>query len=161
MPDASFKVTLEGLVDLNGLPKEELEHHLRIGLMNAIGNGLITGHTEAEVDGYQLGVSVTELGPDAGEDETVERISEEDFLEIYRPIRTEQEGVYGLKNLESVDVLVNMKGLGDDSIWTIVDGGDALYAQAGLRTENKMCYIVTEKPWRTGEEEAIWHEVKS
>lgn len=60
MSQASFEVKLEGLVDLNGLPKEALEEHLRICMVRAIGDGLITGHTEAEVDEYELKVSVSE-----------------------------------------------------------------------------------------------------
>lgn len=63
MSQASFTVKLEGIVDLNGMPKEELQAHLRREMLNAIGNGLITGYTEAEVDEYRLDVSVLEGTP--------------------------------------------------------------------------------------------------
>lgn len=61
MADASFEVTLKGLVDLNGMSAEMLESHLRRAMFNAVGNGLITGDTEAEVDGYQLSIKAEEL----------------------------------------------------------------------------------------------------
>lgn len=154
MPDASFKVTLEGLVDLNGLPKEELEHHLRIGLMNAIGNGLITGHTEAEVDGYQLGISVSELGPESDED----LISQEDFAEAYRPIDLYGDGNSTLETVQEADALASRMGLGDDHQWSVLKEGDNLYVAAGLRREGCVGYIVTEERWRTGNEKAIWLE---
>lgn len=60
MSQASFSVKLEGIVDLNGMPKEELEEHLRQSMVRAIGDGLITGFTEAEVDEYRFDVSVAE-----------------------------------------------------------------------------------------------------
>ena len=58
MSQATFTVTLNGIVDLNGLPKEALEDHLRQSMITAIGNGFITGHTEAEVDEYDFSVLV-------------------------------------------------------------------------------------------------------
>lgn len=60
--NASFEVVLNGTVELNGLQKEALEAHLHTCMMRAIGDGLITGHTEAEVDEYHLSVAVEESG---------------------------------------------------------------------------------------------------
>lgn len=64
MDQVSFTVKLEGIVDLNGLPKEALEDHLRRSMMHAIGSGLITGDTEAEVDEYNLTLDVVEGVPE-------------------------------------------------------------------------------------------------
>lgn len=67
MDQVSFSVRLTGTVDLNGAEKEEIERQLRQGMARAIGDGLITGFTEAEVDGYSLDISVTEeQGAEAG-----------------------------------------------------------------------------------------------
>ena len=43
-------------------------------------------------------------------------------------------------------------------VWTIVEGdsGD-LYLVAGFHTVNRLNYVITEKPWVTGEEEILYH----
>jgi len=61
---ANFSITLTGSVHLNGLPKEALEGHIRRGMEEAIGKGLITGYTEAMVDEFQLTVSATKVDPE-------------------------------------------------------------------------------------------------
>ena len=44
-------------------------------------------------------------------------------------------------------------------MWTIVEGGsddESLYAAAGFHKVNETGFVVTEKPWVTGLEEAVW-----
>lgn len=55
-----FTVKLEGVIDNNGTSREAIEDHLRREMMNAIGNGLITGYSAAEVDSYNLDVIVSD-----------------------------------------------------------------------------------------------------
>lgn len=154
-PDAEFKVTLNGLVDLNGLSIQDLENHLRHEMVNAIGNGLITGHTRAEVDEYQLEVKVSEFGPKKSRNP--EMLSRSEFIEIYAPLRDSGGNFLFAETLEGADALADENDLGEDSIWTIVQGDTDMYAQAGLRRANKE-YIVTTRPWKTGNEEAVWFE---
>lgn len=53
-------ITLEvsAEIDLNGLSIEDLERHLHAALSRAIGNGLLTGDTQAEVEQYSATVNV-------------------------------------------------------------------------------------------------------
>lgn len=46
-----------------------------------------------------------------------------------------------------------------EQVWTLIDGEDGNgYAIAGYHLVNKFGYVVTEKPWQNGDEEALWFE---
>ncbi|WP_273208744.1 hypothetical protein [Marinobacter subterrani] len=44
-------------IELNGLPAAEIEQNLRQVMDRAIEEGLITGHTEAEVESYSVDIT--------------------------------------------------------------------------------------------------------
>ena len=56
----SINITLEvsADIDLNGTTANELKAHMQAALARAIGDGLLTGHTSAEVDSYSASVNV-------------------------------------------------------------------------------------------------------
>lgn len=89
-------------------------------------------------------------------------ISESDFMAIYNPIVHENEGDYLLQTLEDAMAFANSRGFDVFHVWTIVDAGcdedGNLYASPGAHLVNRLGYIVTEKPWETGLEDAIWFE---
>lgn len=45
-------------IDLNSTTEKELEAHMQAALARAIGDGLLTGHTSAEVDSYSASINV-------------------------------------------------------------------------------------------------------
>ena len=83
-------------------------------------------------------------------------ISEDDFFERYIPVNTPgTEPNSG----EFYHEFEHVKGLDPHNVWTIVDGDDGgMYAIPGFHIVNRVCYVVTEKPWETGLEEALWME---
>lgn len=87
-----------------------------------------------------------------------EMISEDDFVEIYNPLDAGREGDQIVQRIEDANELAKKHGLGEKNIWTIVDADGSLYATPGPRFVNRIGYVVTEKPWVTGDEEAIWCE---
>lgn len=58
MKTTNITLEVKADIDLNGLPLADLEYHLRNALSRAIGNGLLTGDTEAEVDEYSATVTL-------------------------------------------------------------------------------------------------------
>lgn len=50
------RLVLDVTYALNGVPREEMLAHLRRACERAIGTGMLSGETEAEVDEYQLRV---------------------------------------------------------------------------------------------------------
>lgn len=79
-------------------------------------------------------------------------ITEAEFEEIYRP------GPFG-KDGDTVHphMDADVRLAGERSVWTIVDGDDGnLWALPGLHVVNRIGYVLTEKPWVTGDEEAQW-----
>lgn len=56
MINISLELTAD--VELNGLPAAVIEKNLRSMIDRAIGEGLITGYTEAEVDSYSVDVTI-------------------------------------------------------------------------------------------------------
>lgn len=87
-----------------------------------------------------------------------EQISDDDFVEIYKPVDARGEGDQIVDTVEEAQALASKNGLGENNIWTIVDAEGNLYAAAGLHFVNRLGYVVTEKPWVTGNEEAVWCE---
>jgi hypothetical protein len=51
-------VTLDVTYALNGQSLDDLKELLNNGIQRAIGGGMLTGHTEAEVESYSVGVAV-------------------------------------------------------------------------------------------------------
>lgn len=54
----NITIEIQADIDRNGLANNELVNHLNTAVGNAIGNGLLTGHTEAEVDVYSAEVTL-------------------------------------------------------------------------------------------------------
>jgi|SRR5690554_546844 len=52
-----FTIEVSANIDLNGLTEKELKGHLNIAVFRAIGNGMLTGDTVAEVDEYSVRAS--------------------------------------------------------------------------------------------------------
>lgn len=84
-----------------------------------------------------------------------ETLSEEEFEERFLPKQMDNGDLYELDDLKRL-------GIKAEHVWTIVEGdsGD-LYASAGYHVVNRLGYIVTEMPWVTGLEEAVWHQYTS
>lgn len=83
-------------------------------------------------------------------------IAEDDFFDQYVPVNTPGTGP---DSGEFYHEFEHVKGLDAHNVWTIVDGDDGgMYAIAGFHIVNKVSYVVTEKPWETGLEEALWME---
>lgn len=57
------------------------------------------------------------------------------------------------------DVRPSHDGIAPDSkhLWTIVEGGESLYALTGPHFVNRIGYIITEEAWDE-ETEAVWYE---
>ena len=93
-------------------------------------------------------------------------ISEDAFMDEYVPVEAGAEGDFMFDTLDSAlnkaEALTDQLA-GQDAIshvWTIMeaDEGEALYAAAGNHVVNALGFIVTEKAWETGLEQAIWAE---
>lgn len=83
-------------------------------------------------------------------------ISEDDFFDQYRPVNTPGTPADGGEFYHEYE---HVKDMDAHSVWTIVDGEDGgMYAIPGFHVVNKVCYVVTEVPWKTGLEEALWME---
>lgn len=87
-----------------------------------------------------------------------EQINEDDFVEIYKPITVSKDGDQIVQTVDDANKLASDKGLTEEHIWTIVDAEGNLYAAPGFHRVNRIGYVVTEKPWVTGNEEAVWCE---
>ena len=89
-------------------------------------------------------------------------ISEDQFMETYKPIQQGAEGEFMLDDFQEAVRFAEARGLSSNHVWTIMESGDgdddALYVSAGYHLVNRIGYIVTEKPWETGIEDAIWME---
>lgn len=49
-------ITVAVTVELNGERPQDIRQHMQQSFARAIGNGALTGYTEAEVDNYELAV---------------------------------------------------------------------------------------------------------
>lgn len=75
---------------------------------------------------------------------------EEYFEEHYRPLPAPN-GIDTTVDLDSA------KSIDEKRVWTIVDAEGNLYAAAGFHWVNRTGdYVITERPWATGNEEAEW-----
>lgn len=87
-------------------------------------------------------------------------ISEHDFMDTYQPIQSGAEGDFMLQTFEEALAFAEARGLSVSHVWTVLESGDgdddSLYVSAGAHLVNRLYFIVTEKPWETGIEDAIW-----
>lgn len=85
-------------------------------------------------------------------------ISEDTFMDEYRPVELEFEGEFTLHSFKDAMKLAEKNGGDVTNVWTIIDGDedDSLYAASGFHKVNETGFLVTEKPWVTGLEEAVW-----
>lgn len=73
----------------------------------------------------------------------------------------EFELIWGARTKPSGDFFEyeDVKNMDIHYVWTVVEtGGDdrSWYASPGFHVVNKLGYVVTAKPWTTGDEEAVW-----
>lgn len=88
-------------------------------------------------------------------------ISEDSFMYDFCPLDLSRDGDKIEPSLEQTKKIMAEKGLSDSHIWTLVDDGEGgLYASAGAHFVNRVGFLVTEKPWVTGDEIAVWYEVE-
>lgn len=75
-------------------------------------------------------------------------IPEDDFFDAYQPRINEADGTH----LFSFD---DVREVNLHNVWSVVDSDSgALYALPGFHTVNHVGYVVTEKPWIDGTEQA-------
>ena len=83
---------------------------------------------------------------------TATLITEDDFEAIYRPVAFGPHADHVHPHLDA-----EVRTAAGHNVWTIVDGDDGnLWALPGLHVVNRVGYVITEKPWATGDEEAQW-----
>jgi len=87
-------------------------------------------------------------------------LSEDQFMETYNPVRLEREGEYMLDTWDAAIEAAEARGMNKNHVWAIVygDEDDALYAAPGFHHVNVQGFIMTETPWETGLEDAVWME---
>lgn len=103
---AKVRLTLDVSYILNGEPLDEMVANLEWMCQHAIGNGMLTGETAAEVDVYEVKVSrMPDLLPEAEIARfMLQRIEDEDLLAEDIPTRLAR---YGL--MEPGDFVVEMR----------------------------------------------------
>lgn len=86
-------------------------------------------------------------------------IGQDEFMVAFNPIEASANGDSMVQTYAKAQSLAKKSGLNNDHIWAIVEGDDgSLYASAGFHVVNVLGFVVTEKPWVTGLEEAVWYE---
>lgn len=86
-------------------------------------------------------------------------ISEDEFDFAFNPLEVTPHGDRMVYSYVEAERIAKEKGLSKEHIWTIVEGDDdSLYAQAGCHVVNTIGFVVTEKPWVSGVEEAVWYD---
>lgn len=82
-----------------------------------------------------------------------EIISEGDFVDVWGAVAQESGDLFFYEQIKDQDC---------HKVWTITETGSwedgSWYAQAGFHVVNAMGYVLTEKPWVTGLEQAIWFD---
>lgn len=80
-------------------------------------------------------------------------LTDDEFFEIYRPTAAPDSDDGSSYMLDYKDV----EGAPVNNVWTIVEGDDdGLYAFPGFHRVNRVGYVLTESPWITGAEQAVW-----
>lgn len=87
-------------------------------------------------------------------------IAEETFMDEYKPVELEREAEMMMQTFDEALALAQQRGGSVSNVWSIIEGDDddTLYASAGFHHVNVIGFIVTEKPWETGIEDAIWFD---
>lgn len=86
-------------------------------------------------------------------------ISEDEFDFAFNPLEAKSNGERVILNYTDAERFAKDQGLNKEHIWAIVEGeDDSLYASPGYHVVNTIGFVVTEKPWVTGAEEAVWYE---
>ena len=89
-------------------------------------------------------------------------ISEDDFMTDFCPVEMGREAEFMTGSFDEALKLAQQANGGVSNVWTIIESGDgaddSLYAAAGFHRVNALGFIVTEKPWETGVEEALWFD---
>lgn len=87
-------------------------------------------------------------------------IAEGAFMEEYRPVELEQEAEVMMQTFDEALALAQKRGGSVSNVWSIIEGDDddTLYASAGFHHVNVIGFIVTEKEWETGIEDAVWFD---
>lgn len=76
------------------------------------------------------------------------------FFREYRPI---DHTTLGSDTADCCD-WEHLKGVPSERIWTVTEADGTAVISAGLAYVNRLYYVVTEKPWVTMTEYAIWWE---
>lgn len=85
---------------------------------------------------------------------TGQQIGVDDFDDVYRPIVSQVE-----PGENPVMEFAEARTYPVNHVWTLVDGDDNnSYATTGFHVVNKFGYVVTEVPWTTEDEIALWFE---
>jgi hypothetical protein len=58
MTTTNITIEVSATIELNGYPKDALLRHLRLSMDRAIGDGLLTGHSEAEAEQYHVDITM-------------------------------------------------------------------------------------------------------
>lgn len=86
-------------------------------------------------------------------------IGQDEFVVAFSPFEASANGDNMVQTYQDAQNLAKKHGCNDSHIWAIVEGDDdSLYASAGFHVVNVLGFVVTEKPWVTGLEEAVWYE---
>ncbi|ABM21098.1 hypothetical protein [Marinobacter nauticus] len=87
-------------------------------------------------------------------------ISESQFDEQFKPLAQSQDGDLLTPRYSDALTFASTEGLGESHIWAVTEGDDddSLYANPGPHAVNVVGYLVTEKPWLTGDEVAVYFE---
>ena len=86
-------------------------------------------------------------------------IGQDEFVVAFSPIKASANGDNMVQTYSEAQKFASKNGYGDDHIWAITEGDDeSLYAVAGFHVIKVLGFVITEKPWVTGIEEALWYE---
>lgn len=87
-------------------------------------------------------------------------ISEDGFDNEYNPLHQSKDGDLLAPSYRDAMAFTENNGLGERNIWAITesDEDDSLIANPGPAMVNVVGYLVTEKPWVSGDEVAMYFE---
>lgn len=89
------------------------------------------------------------------------QVKSDEFIEKYHPFHHKQTETGNPMLLETYggDMLMVdlVRKIAPTHLWTLVDGDDGdLYVTAGCHFVNRLAYIITEEPWKIGDEQYLW-----
>lgn len=94
-------------------------------------------------------------------------LTEDNFDELYVPIQNHlvEDASFGGAMFETygeeLDFVfsVSLEDNTRKTVWTIIETDGEMYCVAGFHLVNRIGFIITEKPWETGEEEFMYESV--